>query len=70
MKIKFEGSKAHFSHDMKPSHGPQQWPWWRLLSFGLVRQDIQRPSTGRRLWIYTRWGAFYVGIIIDMRAKV
>ncbi len=69
MKIKFEHSVAHFSKDLKPSHGPQKWPWWRLVSFSLVPITVYSPSYGLRLWIYTRWGAGYVGIYIDRRAK-
>ncbi|WP_125124276.1 MULTISPECIES: hypothetical protein [Phytobacter] len=68
MKIKFELSTAHFAEDLRPSHGPQFWPWWRLISFSVVRQDIRPPSTGRRMWFYTRWGAGYVGVYIDRRA--
>ncbi|BCU91116.1 Uncharacterised protein [Yersinia pseudotuberculosis] len=68
MKIKLELSTAHFAEDLKPSHGPQKWPWWRLFSISVVRQDIHRPSTGRRMWFYTRWGAGYMGIILVRRA--
>lgn len=64
MKIKFESSVAHFSKELHPKHGPQAWPWWRLFSIGVVRQDIPRPSTGRRMWFYTRWGAGYVGFYL------
>jgi hypothetical protein len=67
MKIKIEGSTAHFAKELHPSHGPQVWPWWRLFSFSVVRQDIPLPSTGRRVWFYTRWGAGYVGIYLDRR---
>lgn len=67
MKIKSEHSTAHFAEDMKPSHGPQNWPWWRLFSIRVVRIDMCWPSTGRRMWFYTRWGAGYVGIIFDRR---
>ncbi|QIP54968.1 hypothetical protein [Hafnia alvei] len=67
MKIKFEYSTAHFADDLKPLHGPQKWPWWRLFAIALIRQDIPRPSTGRRIWFYTRWGAGYVGIYLVRR---
>lgn len=71
MKIMFEHSTAHWNdEDMRPSHGPQHWPWWRLASFSLVRLgSVARPSIGRRLWVYTRWGAVYVGVYIDRRAS-
>lgn len=67
MKVKFEFSTAHFAKHLRPSHGPQNWSWWRLFSIKVVRQDIARPSTGRRMWFYTRWGAGYVGVYIDRR---
>lgn len=37
----------------KVQHGPQSWPLWRIASF------LWHPvgGTGRRLWVYTRWGA-------------
>lgn len=42
-------------------HGPQVWPWWRLVSFSLVRMNPDLPlmPPNRRLWIYTRWGALH-----------
>ncbi|MCE0846014.1 hypothetical protein LVQ79_10700 [Buttiauxella sp. A2-C1_F] len=67
MKIKFEGSTAHFAKDMHPSHGPQTWPWWRLFSVSVVRLGISPPSIGRRVWFYTRWGAGFVGVYFDRR---
>ena len=36
MKVKFEHSVAHFAKDMRPSHGPQNWPCW--LRWHLLRQ--------------------------------
>lgn len=68
MKIKFEHSVAHFAKDLKPSHGPQKWPWWRLFSISVVRLAVHQPSTGYRLWFYTRWGAGHIGIYLDRRA--
>lgn len=70
MKVKFEHSVAHFAKDMRPSHGPQNWPWWRWISFTLIPIDVVRPSYGLRLWFYTRWGAGYVGIYLDRRTKL
>lgn len=67
MKIKFESSAAHFGEGMKVYHGPQQWPWWRLFSLGLVKTAVHKPSTGWRVWLYTRWGAGHVGVYFDRR---
>ena len=36
----------------RPTHGPQTWLWWRLVSFSFLA-----PNWGYRLWIYSRWGA-------------
>ena len=48
-------------------HGPQTWPWWRLISFGkpfdMIAANQQTPGFGGALhwyycmWIYTRWWA-------------
>lgn len=60
------------SYHREPSrtqHGPQTWPWWRLLSLGPSRLDICKPSTGYRLWIYTRWGVRHIDIFIDRRER-
>lgn len=57
MKINFSvGSRLR-----APAHGPQTWPWWRLVSFSWVRlgQGINTATgRGRRIWAYTRWGAW------------
>ena len=53
MRIRLNGSLAHFRPDLHPAHGPQVWPWWRLVSFGLVRLEVAKPSMGWRLWVYT-----------------
>lgn len=69
MKIKFEHSVSHFAKDLRPAHGPQKWPWWSWASFSLVPIAVYSPSYGLRLWMYTRWGAGYVGIYFDRRPK-
>lgn len=64
-------AKVRLGVKLKPnpgcSHGPQTWPWWR--AFGLLgcRLDSERPSTGWRLWFYTRAGGRYVEIFFDRR---
>lgn len=45
-------------HRGQPSHGPQTWPWWRLVKFSWVRlgQGISTSTgRGRRVWMYSRW---------------
>lgn len=69
MKIEFEHSVAHFAKDLRPTHGPQKWPWWRWVYFGIVPIAVYSPSYGMRLRVYTRWGAGYVGIYFDRRIK-
>lgn len=55
-------------HVYHPSHGPQVWPWWKIVSWKLVKQTVRPPSTGYSLWIYTRWGAMEpVEIYFDRR---
>lgn len=51
------------------AHSPQVWPWWRLMSFRVVRLEICAPSFGYRAWFYTRWGACYFDAIFDRRQK-
>jgi hypothetical protein len=44
-----------------PHHGPN-WAvrsHWRFLSWDFVRIDVQPPSWGKRLWIYTPWGSMH-----------
>lgn len=67
MRIRLSGSLAHFRPDLHPAHGPQVWPWWRLVSFGLVRLEVAKPSMGWRPWVYTRWGAGYGDLVLDRR---
>lgn len=70
MRIKINFSSAHLAPYLWPVHGPQDWPWWRLLSFRLTRLDqVQRPSTGHRLWLYSRWGALYWEVFFDRRPR-
>jgi hypothetical protein len=37
------------------THGPKTWPWWRWVSFSIVKLGpVVPPSTGYALWAYTR----------------
>ena len=49
------------------AHGPKTWPWWRLVWFRFLRLDIYPPSTGYRLWIYTRWAGAHYDLFFDRR---
>jgi hypothetical protein len=51
----------------KPVHGPQTWPWWRLLSLSLSRLDTHAHAPTYRMWAYTRWGALFVDVTMDRR---
>jgi len=44
---------------MRPHHGPQTWPWWRLVTVHVVRASSQQLAWN--IWIYTRWGAWCWG---------
>lgn len=55
---------------LRPSHGPQVWPWWRLISFAAVytnpgRQNPDVPAWN--VWAYTRWGALVWWFAVDKR---
>lgn len=50
--------RGHFVWN--PSHGPQSWPWWRLLSVTVVPMNGQccdpgKKRVGYRVWCYSRW---------------
>lgn len=62
------GSLSNFNAKFRPVHGPQVWPWWRLLSWRTCRLvGVQEPSKGYRLWLYTRFGAVHVDLYLDRR---
>lgn len=52
------------------SHGPQVWPWWKWIAFRLSHLSVCLPSTGRVIWLYTRWGAISLGMTIDRRGMI
>lgn len=51
---------------MHPKHGPQEW-YWRLFSLAVNKLGVILPTTGYRLWVYTRWGAMHFDLIFDRR---
>lgn len=52
-----------------PTHGPQKWEWWRLVSFSFVKLTVQEPSTGYRVWVYTRRFVCHFDLYIDRRVR-
>ena len=65
--------KVKFFANLKPLpgcvHGPQTWPWWRLFGLLFVRLgEVHEPSTGYRLWIYTRAGGRTLEVYFDRRS--
>ncbi len=56
MRIRVNASTSHRCDGVPVQYGPQTWPWWRLLSLSFLRLEVYRPTTGYRLWAYTRWG--------------
>lgn len=49
-------------------HGPQTWPWWRLISFSVAWPYKSKSLTyTASLWAYTRWGVRYASLTIDRR---
>lgn len=68
------GDDVHESFRGKPRYQgvqhdecPKSWPWWRIVAFYLGRLDIVAPTSGMRLWVYTRWGSIYADVVIDRR---
>lgn len=48
------------------AHGPQAWRWWQLLSFSYMPiSSVELPSTGHRLWVYTRWGSWHFDMFLN-----
>lgn len=55
-------------HIYEPTHGPQTWPWWKLLSIRIVRcthdpaHFFWITPISYNCWFYTRWGAACLNI--------
>lgn len=64
-------SRWHFIFRPLPgcAHGPQSWPWWRWISFSIVKLGCVPPTTGWSLWMYTRRGARAIDIYFDRRSR-
>lgn len=56
----------------KPSHGPQTWPWWRLVSVRVYKLGLDPavPVSGFRVWFYTRWQCPHWDIFLDRRVNI
>lgn len=52
------------------AHAPQKWPWWKWIAFRVSHISVCLPSTGRAIWVYTRWGALALDIVVDRRAML
>ena len=50
------------------SHGPQEWSRYKIISFTFARlMMVEVPSTGYRIWIYTKKRAFFFDVYFDRR---
>lgn len=71
MRIKFCHTRSFRKDEpcYHPAHGPQ-WakrPFWHIIGFRFCRIAMFNPSTGYRLWVYTRWGSMDFDLIFDRR---
>jgi hypothetical protein len=61
---------SYYAYSPSPEgvrHGPQTWPWWRLLGIRVYKLQVHFPTTGKAIWVYTRWKAFNFTIVFDRR---
>ncbi len=49
------------------AHGPKSWPWWKWFAIKTAHLQVCLPSTGRSIWLYTRWGAVALYVTVDRR---
>lgn len=61
------GSKEGPTWSHGPERDPQNWPRWKFFKFAYTKLDVHRPSSGHRLWLYTRRWAYDFDIYIDRR---
>ena len=47
---------------------PRPWPWWQCFAFRHSIISVTKPSTGHRLYLYTRWGTADIEMTFDRRA--
>lgn len=60
----------YYGRPLQCAHGPQVWPWWRLVTPSFISLHVHPPSSGYRLWLYTRWGSPCFDIYFNRRDKV
>lgn len=67
--VLLDANLSHW-HRNGTRHGPQSNPRWIYLS--LVKLGMtNRPSSGRRLWVYVRGGyAMFFDVYVDRRPLV
>lgn len=51
------------------AHGPQVWPWWKLIVVRAVEASHATPDQwtvkwGWNIWFYTRWGSNAIGLYL------
>ena len=68
MKIHF-----HKNHILTHRHHGQRhylcnWPWWQFFSLKAAKITVCPPSTGYRLWVYTRGRAHVFDLVFDRRS--
>ena len=56
-------------HDTLTEEAWDNEPWYRCLAIIRVFElTPQRPTTGYRMWIYTRWGSCHFDLYFDRRS--
>lgn len=69
MRVRWFSSTYMLRKRIMPTHGPQSWPWWRLVAFRFCRLEVYAPTTGYILWVYTRWGPVTFEVVFDRRPR-
>lgn len=75
--LNIQFNSLHMWNGPMKYHGPQTWPWWRFVAPRMVKlfedRDLHSDgnpwstASGRRIWFYTRWGAYYIDVVLDRR---
>jgi len=52
-----------------PTHGPQTWPWWHLITIRAHWMDGRCSDPGKRkvgvrFWFYTRWVDQHIDVLV------
>ena len=65
-----ELSAAHFYKGGTHHGGTTEsanWPWWQV--FHVSRVKISGAHGGRRVWVYTPWGALHADLTVYREAR-